>query len=113
MNINQREIVLLPYPFSNLEETKVIPALVISNNQFNKKSKDCIMVPLTTVIKNEPYSIMIEQENLCGGKLIRPSRIRADKIFCVEKRIIKMKIGLLKEESFKKVKHEIFEILNN
>ena len=38
MHINQKELVLLPYPFSDLEGTKVRPAIVVSNNSFNKKS---------------------------------------------------------------------------
>jgi len=37
MIINQKEIVLLPFPFSDLEGTRVRPALVISNNELNKK----------------------------------------------------------------------------
>ncbi len=106
----QKEIVLLSYPFSNLKETKVRPALVVSNNQFNKKSDDCIMVPLTTIIKDEPYSVVIEQENLSSGKLLKQSRIRVDKIFCVEKGLIKMKIGMLNKNSFEKVKEEIFRV---
>lgn len=110
MLVNQKEIVLLPYPFSNLERLKVRPALVVSNNQFNKKSNDCVMVPLTTVIKDEPYSVVIGQNNLSSGKLLKPSRIRADKIFSVEKNLITMKIGKLKDESFEKVKQEIFKI---
>ena len=110
MQVNQKEVVLLPYPFSNLESTKVRPALVVSNNHFNKKSDDCIMAPLTTIIKSEPYSIVIEQETMSSGKLLKPSRIRADKIFCVEKNLITMKIGKLKDSSFEKIKEEIFKI---
>ena len=110
MQVNQKEVVLLPYPFSNLEGTKVRPALVVSNNQFNKKSDDCVMAPLTTIIKDEPYSVVIEQENMSSGKLLKPSRIRADKIFCVEKNLVTMKIGKLKDNSFEKVREEIFKI---
>lgn len=110
MHVNQKEVVLLPYPFSNLGGTKVRPALVVSNNQFNKKSDDCVMAPLTTTIKDEPYSVVIEQENMSSGKLLKPSRIRADKVFCVDKNLIKMKIGVLNSGSFKKVKKEIFKI---
>ena len=83
MKVCQKEIILIPYPFSNLEEKKVRPALVISNNLFNKKSKDCLLVPLTSVIKKEPYSIIIKQENLTVGNLIKVSRIKADKIFSI------------------------------
>ena len=110
MQVNQRELVLLPYPFSDMEGTKVRPALVISNNSFNKKSDDCIMVPLTAIIKNEPYSIIINQKDLSSGKLLKQSRIRADKIFCVEKNLIIMKIGVINEEIFEKVKSEIMKI---
>ena len=37
MNVFQKELILLPYPFSNLEGNKVRPALVVSNDSFNKK----------------------------------------------------------------------------
>ena len=87
MDAKQKEIVLLPYPFSDLEGTKVRPAIIVSNDSFNNKSADCIMVPLTTVIKDEPYSIVINQQDLTSGKLLKPSRIRADKIFAAEKKL--------------------------
>lgn len=111
MQINQKEIVLLPYPFSNFEGMKVRPALVVSNESFNKKSADCIMVPLTTVIKNEPYSVIIDNNDMESGELIKQSRIRADKIFSVEKNLVTMKIGVIKDKTFEKVKQEIFKML--
>jgi len=107
MNVQQKEIVLLPYPFSDLEGKKVRPAIIMSNNQFNRKSDDCIMVPLTTVIKNEPYLIIINQENLSSGKLLKQSRVRADKIFAIEKNLVIMKIGMINEKTFQKIKLEI------
>jgi len=110
MNINQKDIVLLPYPFSNFEGMKVRPALVVSNELFNKKSADCIMVPLTTVIKDEPYSILVDNQDLDSGELAKPSRIRADKVFCVEKNLVTMKIGIIKDKTFEKVKQEIFKM---
>ena len=110
MNAQQKELVLLPYPFSDLEGTKVRPALIVSNNSFNRKSADCVMVPLTTVIKDEDYSIILDQEDLSSGKLLKQSRVRADKIFSVEKDLIMMKIGTIKKETFDKIKEEVFKI---
>ena len=110
MKVEQGDIVLLPYPFSNLKGRKVRPALVVSNDLFNKKSDDCVMVPLTTVIKEEFYSVLIEQSDLSFGKLLKSSRVRLDKVFCVEKNLIVVKIGKLKDELFEKIKREIFEI---
>lgn len=107
MIISQKEIVLLPFPFSDLEGTRVRPALVVSNNELNKKSEDCIMVPLTTVIKDEPYSVVINQEDLSSGKLLKSSRIRTDKIFSVKKDLVTMKIGVVNDNVLDKVKKEI------
>jgi mRNA interferase MazF len=110
MNFQQKEIVLLPYPFSDQKESKVRPAVIISNNNFNKKSEDCVMLPLTSVIKEVPYSILISQEDLSSGKLLKPSRIRIDKIFTINQNLARMKIGIINTDVFKKIKSEIFKI---
>ena len=111
MNVNQKEIVLVSYPFSNFKQRKVRPALVISNDELNKKFKDCILLPITSVIKEEKYSVVINQEDLANGNLIRISRIKVDKPFCAEKNLILKKIGVLIEKSFEKVKQEFYKII--
>ncbi len=110
MNLKQKELVLLPYPFSNQEGSKVRPALVISNNSFNKRSEDCIMIPLTSVIKEVPYSVLINQENLTSGKLLKPSRIRIDKIFTMHQSLAIMKIGVINDNIFKEIKAGLSKI---
>jgi len=112
MNIRQKDLILLPYPFSNLSERKVRPALVVSNNNFNSVCSDCIAVPITSVIKEEPFSILINQSDLNQGKLIRKSRLRLDKIFSVEKRMIQMKIGVVSDNFFDKIKYELTEVFS-
>src|SRR3989344_8199848 len=110
MEIKQKDVVLLPYPFTDLKGKKVRPALIVSNDIVNNKSKDCIMLPLTSVIKDEPYSIVINQDDLSSGQLIKSSRIKVDKIFTVEKRLIVMKIGTLRDNTFEKVKAELLTV---
>jgi|TARA_Y100000310_G_scaffold320469_1_gene376959 mRNA interferase MazF len=111
MNLKQKDLVLLSYPFSDLKERKVRPALVISNNSFNRKFKDCVMVPLTTVIKNELYSIVIDQDDLDSGKLIKQSRIRVDKVFSVEKKLVLKKIGIVSDKIFGEIRKEFVSIV--
>ncbi len=111
MNFQQKEIVLLPYPFSDQKGVKVRPAIIISNNNFNKKSEDCIMLPLTSVIKEVSYSVLITKEDLSFGNLLKPSRIRIDKIFTIRQNLVRMKIGMINNKTFEKIKSEIFRIL--
>ena len=103
----QKEIILLPYPFTDLKRSKVRPALIVSNDFYNKRSYDCILVPLTTVLKKEPYSVIIGQENLKSGNLLKKSRIKVDKVFSVEKELILLKIGVIDEKTFRKVKTKL------
>ena len=49
--ISQRQIVLLNFQFSGLKIFKVRPAIVLSNDEYNKKSKDVVVVPLTSNLK--------------------------------------------------------------
>ena len=111
-NLKQKEIVLLPFPFSDLSGKKIRPALIVSNNGFNKKSDDLLLVPLTAVIKKQPYSVLVESKDLSSGWLIKSSRIRADKIFAVEKKLVISKIGRLRGNSFRLVQKEIYSIVN-
>ncbi|MGH9992417.1 MAG: type II toxin-antitoxin system PemK/MazF family toxin, partial [Nitrososphaera sp.] len=42
---SQRDIVLVPYPFSDLSQAKYRPAIVMSNDVYNRKFKDFIAIP--------------------------------------------------------------------
>ncbi|MEK6818542.1 MAG: type II toxin-antitoxin system PemK/MazF family toxin [Nanoarchaeota archaeon] len=111
MIFQQRELVLLPYPFSDQGGSKVRPAIIVSNDNFNKRCEDCVLVPLTTVIKDEPFSLILNQDSLESGKLLKQSRIRIDKIFTIKKNLIIMKIGKINDKTLEKIKFEISKVL--
>lgn len=110
MIFQQKELVLLPYPFSDQGGSKVRPAIIVSNDNFNKRCEDCVLVPLTTVIKDEPFSLVLNQDNLESGKLLKQSRIRIDKIFTIRKGLIIMKIGKINDKTIEKIKFEISKV---
>jgi len=110
MIFQQKELVLLPYPFSDQAGSKVRPAIVVSNDNFNKRCEDCVMVPLTTVIKDEPFSLLINQDSLDSGKLLKQSRVRIDKIFTIKKSLIMMKIGKINDKTLDKIKFEFSKV---
>ena len=110
MNVKQKEIVLISFPFTNQSGSKVRPALIISNNEFNSHSNNCLIIPMTTILKNVKYSFEINQKDLVKGKLIKKSRIRIDKINSIQKNLIKMKIGTVSNIVFNRIKKEINSI---
>jgi mRNA interferase MazF len=78
--ISQRDIVLILFPFSDLKSSKVRPALVLSNNKYNKKFEDFIAIPLTTNVKLREYSILITNKNLEKGRLVVDSNVKIDRV---------------------------------
>ena len=111
IRLKQKDIVLLPVPFSDQSSRKVRPAIVISNDSINSTSEDLILVPLTSVLKDVPYSILLNQKDLVEGKLITLSRIRVDKIFTAHKSLIKLKIGIIKNDILNSIKVKLSKII--
>jgi len=100
----QRDIVLLNFPFSNLKQSKVRPAVILSNDKHNKKSDDIVVVPLTSNLQQTDYDMLITNKHLEKGNLIVDSRIKIDRIFSVDKKLVKMNIGKINKQTFSKIK---------
>jgi len=50
MNYSKNDIIIIPYPFTDMSSQKVRPAVVISSD--NRKYEDIFIVPLTSRIYN-------------------------------------------------------------
>jgi mRNA interferase MazF len=110
--ISQRDIVLLSFPFSDLRSSKVRPAIVLSNDQYNRKSKDFVAVPLTTNLKVKDYALLITNKELDKGKLIADSKVKIDRIFSVEQRLVRMTIGKVKKEVHYRIKNTLSDLID-
>ena|SRR5438445_7873280 len=111
--INQRDLVLISFPFSDLKTTKVRPVVVISNDEYNKKFEDMIVVPMTTNLQVREYAFLITNKELDSGNLIRDSKIKVDRIFSINQKLVKMKIGKIKKEIHQKIKTTISQLINS
>lgn len=107
MHYRQGDIVLVPFPFSDLSSSKVRPAIVVSGNTVNN-SPDVILAALTTNIRNDNFSFGIKNTQLSSP--IRDSEVRCNKLFTCEKRIIHKAISSLDKKS---VKYLIEKIKDN
>ncbi len=109
--MNQQDIVWVKLPFSSLKESKVRPAVVVSNNEYNKRSQDIVVCAITSKLDEKQYSILIDDKNLSSGNLPLKSRIRADKIIQIEKDIVIKPFAILNDKTFDELINEIMKLL--
>lgn len=105
--INQKSIILVPFPYSDQTGKKVRPALIISNTKFNQ-NEDVLICAITSNLKERPYSIVINSKNTINKRLEDISQIRLDTITRIKKNLIMKEIDILDDDTFKKV----LQILN-
>ena len=108
--MDQQDLVWVQFPFSNLEESKVRPAVIISNNAYNTKKQDVLICAITSNLEEEAYSILIDRSNLKSGNLPIKSKIRADKIILLEKRRIIKTFARLDDKTFDILIDEIIKL---
>lgn len=107
---NQGSIVLVPFPFSDLSATKVRPVLVLSSDKYNISHQDYIVCGITTNLKLDDYSIIIDEKDVSNGKLKHRSRIKVDAITFLDKSIFIKEIDKIKANIFKVVLEKISNI---
>jgi mRNA interferase MazF len=78
---DQGEIVLIPIPFTDLSSKRRRPVIVISNNSYNHKTQDMVVVAMTSNPQAVDYSFTITSADLTQGVLNRPGKVRVDKIY--------------------------------
>ena len=87
------DIIVIPFPFSDLSTTKKRPAMVLKE----LKGEDLILCQITSKNTKDTYSISLSEKEFKTGTLKQDSNIRPNKIFTAENSIIEYKIGSLKE----------------
>ncbi len=110
----QRDIALVPFPFSDLSGQKVRPVLILSNDAYNQQSADVVVCGLTTNLSPAPYSIIIEVTDVeQPGTLRHKSKIKADTIASLEQSILIKQIARLKLPVFRQVIAEIEDLIKS
>ena len=71
------EVVVVPFPFSDLSATKRRPALVIAS----PAGDDQIVCAITSQHYASRFALTLDAEGFQSGGLTRPSSIRVDKLF--------------------------------
>ena len=108
----QREIVLVPFPYSDLSSNKRRPVLIVSSDNYNKNFPDVVVCVITSNLHKDGYSVELENnEDLEIGVLPESSIVKAHKLFTIHQDKIIKKFSLVKGEYFEKVADKIKHLI--
>lgn len=102
------DIVVIPFPFSDLSTVKRRPCLVLAALM----GADLILCQITSRKETVPYSIPLDDTDIVNGQLNVKSLIRPNRIFTADKNIIIRKVGTLNQTKLDEVRNKLFEIFS-
>ena len=100
------DVVVLPFPFSDLSSTKRRPALVVAT----LSGDDVILCQITSQAIADNYAISLQSLDFYDGNLSRDSNIRPNRLFTADSRIILYRTGVVRQEKIQQVLEKIIEI---
>lgn len=106
----QRDIILIPIPFTDLTSQKKRPAVIISNDSYNETHEDIVVVALTSNVEPRDFTIILTGNDLEEGTLKVTSMIRADKIYTLNKSIVLKTFGKVKPDILSKIKDFLLKL---
>ncbi len=110
--IEQGDLLLVPFPFSDQSGRKVRPVIVISNNEFNERSEDFIVVSVTSNISRDKYTLPLTISDMAEGKLFTVCCIKVENILKIDKELIINKIGKVKKDKINNILDILINILS-
>ena len=101
------DVVVLPFPFSDLTEAKRRPALVVAELDGN----DRILCQITSQLFRDRYAISIQEADFEDGSLNKASNVRPNRIFTADSKIILYRVGHLRSNKLNLIIKGIIDIL--
>ena len=102
------DVVVIPFPYSDLSAVKNRPALVIAA----ANNRDLILCQITSKANKDQHAIFLDSIDFSTGRLPIVSFIRPNKIFTADKSIIIKKAGSVKPAILKETLKRISIIIN-
>ena len=106
--MNPGEIVLIPFPFTDLSSIKVRPALIVSNH--NLKGEDIIVMGISSK-RSTVQTMPLVSSELSKGSLPFTSYLKLGKIVTLDRKMVRKRVALLKQEKLKTILHEFYKLI--
>jgi len=103
------EVVVVPFPFSDLSQFKRRPAIIITD----LTGDDLILCQITSQSIFDKYAIPLSDDDFQKGSLKRKSNIRPNRIFTADSHIILYKVGRIRDDKIKEVINKIIQIIQS
>ena len=100
------EVVVLPFPQTNLQTGKRRPALVVAN----LTGDDLILCQITSQARSDGYSVSLGTADFERGRLAVDSFIRPNRLFTVEQSVILYAAAKVKDVKLKEVRAKVCEL---
>lgn len=104
-----RTVVLVSFPFSDLSQSKLRPAVVLA---FAGRG-DWILSQITSKSYGDEQAITIHDDSFVEGSLRLISYVRPGKLFTANSSIIKSQVGTLGDESFRAIIETVIKVLSS
>jgi mRNA interferase MazF len=101
------DVVVVPFPFSDLSQSKRRPALVVAK----LFGEDLILCQITSQSTIDLYAIALDKNDFEEGELKQNSNIRTNRLFTADRQLILYKVGRLKKDKIDVVIAKIIRIL--
>ena len=101
------EIVVIPFPFSDLTGSKRRPALVISS----LLGDDIILCQITTPFRRDGYSIPLTRDDFVSGGVDHDCFIRPNRLFTADSNMVIKSAGNVSLSKMDEVVRKIIEIV--
>jgi len=101
------DVVVIPFPFSDLSSSKRRPALVLAG----LKGDDIILCQITSKEVNDNYAIPLLTQEFKDGNLNQDSNIRPNRLFTADEGIVIYKAGAINNNKLGIVIEKTMEIL--
>jgi mRNA interferase MazF len=102
------EVVLVPFPFSDLSQSKLRPAVVLAD----AGRGDFVLCQVTSNPYSDPLAIELSQTAFSQGSLNRTSYARPGKLFTASNTLVVRQVGVLAPSALAHVVEAVIRILN-
>ena len=101
------DVVVAPFPYSDLTASKKRPALVIAPLE----GDDVILCQITSQKKKDDYSVLLQNLDFQSGTLHQNSFVRPNRLFTADARIVLYKAGVVEKSKMDEVIDKIIAII--